>query len=270
MLYRPPLTNGTAVTEQEQGTAACLLIHGLNGTPYDMQDLAVEIERLGVHTHTLLLPGHDVTPRNARHFGWDDWAAEAEQALEQLAASYDRLFVIGHSMGGALALHLAEHDLRVSGIMTLCAPAEMHLGLYAFLRHGHRFIPYVPKVFEDIRDHRERWHYMFRRNLWYVPTWPIYSLLHALPQLRRDLGLVRCPALIMAARNDHVVPAKDGRYIFEHISSSRKVFVMLNHSWHVVTRDLERDVVTAEVLAFLQQFGDPRAATAVKTDAVSP
>lgn len=241
---------------------ACLLVHGLHGTTYDMQDLTAEIQALGIPAEALLLPGHDVLPAVAQRFGWEDWIAAIVDAVDRLAARYGRVILIGHSMGGALALSRCAADPRIAAVATLCAPAVLHAGLVPLMRHSHRWLPFLPKIFEDIRDHQERWRYLVRRRIWYVPTKPIYSLLLALPQIRERLPQITCPALIISARNDHVVPVRDGRYIFEHIGSQEKEYIVLRHSWHVVTRDLERDLVSLHVLGFVRRMAARLAVTA--------
>ncbi len=239
------------VQENQQG--ACLLIHGINGTPYDMQDLAAEITTRGFYAETMLLPGHDVEPWVAHHYGWDEWTAAVRERCDILTARFGSVILIGHSMGGALALHQAAQDAQVTALVAMCAPAELHAGLLPLARHGHRLLPFLPSVFDDTSDSRERWGYLRRRRLWFSATKPLYSLLQALPTVRQELRQIQCPTLIIAARNDHVVPARDGAYIYDHISAVEKEFVLLEHSWHIVTRDVERDLVAMKVVNFLRR-----------------
>ena len=131
---------------------ACLLVHGLNGSPYDFDDVAMQLRALGYPTHQLLLPGHDVLARVAVRYGWDDWSLALHESFNELARRHRRVVVIGHSMGGTLGLHVAACDDRVAGIVSLCAPVSLHAGLRPIVRMGKVVLPFVPIMREDIRD----------------------------------------------------------------------------------------------------------------------
>jgi carboxylesterase len=112
--------------------------------------------------------------------------------------------------------------------------------------------PYLPAWGEDIRD-RKGARLRYRREVYrWTSTAALHTLLRALPQLRRRLPDVRVPALVIAARHDHVVPVRDGREAYALIGSERKELVVLHESFHAVTKDVERHAVNAHVLAFCQ------------------
>jgi carboxylesterase len=159
--------------------------------------------------------------------------------------------VVGHSMGGALALHLAARDRRVAAVATLCAPAMLYPGLFPLVRVARYLFPYMPILREDISDPQERKRYRSHKVSQWVSVAPVHTLLEVLPALREDLPKVQCPTLVMGARNDHVVPLRDAAIIYYGIQSPRKKLVVLNRSWHVVTRDVERHLVTAHLVDFL-------------------
>lgn len=239
-----------------RSTVACLMVHGLNGSPHDFEDVAAHLEEQCITTERVLLPGHEMTAREAERFGWNDWTEYVHASFTRLADKHACVAIVGHSMGGALALHVAARDPRVAAVATLCAPAELHTGLVSVVGLGRFVMPYLPVFREDISDRLVRHSYRQRKVSQWVSLAPMYTLLRALPALRAELPKVCCPALIMAARNDHVVPVRDGRYIFSHIGSTAKELVILDRSWHVVTRDVERETVTAHLARFLQQVAE--------------
>jgi carboxylesterase len=230
---------------------ACLLVHGLNGSPYDFHELADYLHTYDIATENVLLPGHDIPHEQAANFGWDDWLQAASERFDSLAQRYDRVAIVGHSMGGALALTIAEQNPRVCALVTLCAPVETRPGLLPLVEVGRHIFPYFPIFLEDIRDPIERRTYRRRKVTLWGAVAPLHTLLQALPDVRENLESVMCPTLIVAARNDHVVPARDGRYVFNHIGAPDKELLVLERSWHVVTRDVERHVVADRVAAFL-------------------
>ena len=64
------------------------------------------------------LPGHGTTWQDMRSTRWEDWYAEVERAFADLRDRCADVFVMGLSMGGALALRLAElHGDGVRGLV---------------------------------------------------------------------------------------------------------------------------------------------------------
>ena len=234
----------------------CLLVHGLNGIRYDFDEIAQVLRDHGYATNQLLLPGHEVQAREARQYGWNDWAESLQRRYEDLQARHARVVVIGHSMGGTLALNLAEREPRVTALVTLCAPTNLHASLPHIVRFGRYILPYLPIMSEDISDPNERQYYRRRKVSQWMALAPLHTLLQVLPLVRANLRRVRCPALVVAARNDHVVPFRDAYTIYEHIASRHKQLVILEKSWHVVTRDVESDLVADHILRFLRQLDD--------------
>lgn len=231
---------------------ACLLLHGINGSPYDLEGLAEHLRGRGIAAHTILLPGHQVDARAARAYGWEQWLESAQAAFDDLARDHRRVSVLGHSMGAALGLSLAARDERVAALVALCPPVAVHPAWLPLVSVSHHVLPFLPKIYEDIRGHRERWEYMKRPHPYIVAARPLLSLLRALPDVRASIPQVRCPTLVMAARHDHVVPARDGEFVYRHLGSATKEFVMLEYSWHIVTHDIERRLVFDRVTSFLR------------------
>jgi alpha-beta hydrolase superfamily lysophospholipase len=95
--------------------------------------------------------------------GWNGDAAspvaDTRLALEQVAAAYPgaRIGLLGHSMGGRVALHVAD-DERVSAIVAL-APwveakdrARWHRGLHVLFMHGTRDRITSPRLSRVLAD----------------------------------------------------------------------------------------------------------------------
>ena len=55
-----------------------------------------------------LLPGHGTRWQDLNQVAWTDWYAEAESALDRLRATTEAVVVGALSMGGSVALRLAE------------------------------------------------------------------------------------------------------------------------------------------------------------------
>jgi carboxylesterase len=228
----------------------CILVHGFNGEPVDMIELERALAQQGFLTTNMLLPGHGTTLQSFAASRWEDWFAAVREETEEALSRGERVILIGHSLGGALIMGVAAVVPQVSGIVPLCPPTAMHEGMRIAVSRLHRYLPYMPSWGEDVRDRwgaRRRYE---RKAYRWVALSTAHSLFGALPELRKLLPGVACPALVVAAHHDHVVPAQDGIDAYKLLGSREKELLLLERSFHVVTKDVERDLVSARVSEF--------------------
>lgn len=249
----------TSPTPQQQGyvpavgqsVVGVLLVHGLNGSRHDLAELAALLQNRGVIAENMLLPGHGTHVRDMLSLGWPEWAQAVRQELHRLKQRCGVVFLIGHSLGGALCLHTAAHE-EVAGIVTMCAPLHLHLWTKAAVRLARRFTPLLPTIREDVRDPEARRRYTRDVYRW-TPMSPVESMLEFLPQLRAELPRVTSPTLVMTSIRDHVVPARDGREIYRLLGSQEKYLVTFYRSYHVIMKDHDRQEVFEKTLAFIHR-----------------
>ncbi len=228
-----------------------MLVHGLNGSKHDMEELNDLFYAQGMVTENILLPGHGSHVRDMLPLGWPEWAEAVREELNALKQRCDVVFLIGHSLGGALCLHAAAHE-EVAGIVTMCAPITMHPWMMPVIQLAKRVVPLLPTLREDVRDPEARRRYTRDVYRW-TPMAPVESMLRFLPQLRSELGQITAPALVMASVRDHVVPARDGRIIYRLLGSQEKHLVTFHRSYHVIMKDHDREEVFAKTIAFVQR-----------------
>jgi carboxylesterase len=232
-----------------QPVIGVLLVHGFNGSRADFAEMEAVLQAQGMLTHTMLLPGHGTHVRDLMAMGWADWAQAVHQEVTALKQRCDVVFLVGHSMGGALALHTAAHE-EVAGVVSMCAPLSLYPGIALGVHLAKWVTPVLPTIREDVRNPQARRDYTRTVYRWTALS-PVASLLRFLPQLRAELPRVRVPALIMAATHDHVVPASNGRKIYDLIGSRQKELMTLHRSYHVIMKDYDREEVFAKTVAFM-------------------
>lgn len=236
--------------EQAHGIApqgVCILTHGINGIPDDLDELGAHLRAHGYETRFLTLPGHGTTIQDFARSGWDTWLAEVEAGAdaalaEQSGPGARPVFMMGHSLGAALTLAAAAKRPALAGVVAMCPPVRLAYALEPAMGALARVTPYLPALGEDIRD---VWRRLGPRRPIYrwSSTAAMHSLVRALPGLRRQLPLITSPAVVIAARHDHVVPVRDGREAYDLIGSHYKRFIVLSRSFHAVARDVERRTV---------------------------
>jgi carboxylesterase len=227
-----------------------LLVHGLNGSLYDMEELTGFLASYGIVTLNALLPGHGSRARDRRPVDWSECSHAIRRELQKLKQWCEHVFLIGHSSGGALCLYVAASE-PVTGIITMCAPIYIYPWMFPAMRLLKHFTPASPDVHEDLRSYeaRRRYTHQMRSK---SPLAPVETALHHLPSLRTALPSVTAPALIMTAIHDHVVPASDAQAIYRLIGSQEKYLVKFRRSYHLLMKDHDREEVFARTLHFIQ------------------
>lgn len=226
----------------------CLLIHGFTSSPFELRLLADHLKPKNYTIHIPLLPGHGTSPKNLKNCFWYDWYEHTKNELFQLKKKCQKIFVIGLSMGGALALHLAAH-YEVNGIIAL-APGLYLKNRLAFLAHFlYPLYPYKHKFSGPDLSNDEK-------TLTYdkIPLKSLSQLLRLFKHLENDLRDIYAPTLIIYSRNDHVVQSQSALTIYEKVSSVDKRILELNRSYHILTLDLEREKVFAEITYFIESL----------------
>ena len=232
-----------------------LLVHGFTGGPHEMLPLG---KKLAVEKYTIsipLLPGHGTNAEDLVGCVWQDWFEHAKQALFALRKRCSRIIVIGQSMGGTLALHLAAH-FQVEGVVSLATGMIIKEKKAVFLPIAAKFRKFrYKKNGPDVRDDTERERL---KSLSYDKT----SLKAALQlkklfkHVRLDLPEIYCPVLIAHSVNDHVTDYRGSELVYEEISSENKKMLNLTESYHVLTVDVEKHIVYREILKFVKQIVD--------------
>ena len=92
-------------------TRRVLLLHGFGGTNAELRYLRDMLTHRGFTVYSPLLPGHGAGRTALRDTSCATWLAAARAALEPYASAGVRVHVVGFSMGGLLAAHLAVHPV---------------------------------------------------------------------------------------------------------------------------------------------------------------
>ena len=83
---------------------------------------------------------------------WEDWYAEVDRAFEELRGRSDEIFVMGLSMGGCLALRLAElRGTAVSGLVLVNPSVTADTKLFLLAPVLKLVVPSLKGIASDIK-----------------------------------------------------------------------------------------------------------------------
>ena len=84
------------------------LIHGFSNTTYEVKQLADFLAKNNFHVIANNLPGHGTSVEECNRVKYTDWINAVTQDVAKLASQSEKVYVIGCSMGGVLALYLSS------------------------------------------------------------------------------------------------------------------------------------------------------------------
>jgi carboxylesterase len=235
----------------EGNDVGVLVLHGFTGSTQSIRDLGGGLhKRYGFTVVAPRLPGHGTSPDDMETTGYLDWVGEAEKALQELAARKRRVFVTGLSMGGSLTLNLAARfPTIVKAIAPIAAPAGLMNEGIAQVLSLNPAPKRIPGIGSDIKAQGVA-------ELAYAEV-PVACLREVtlLVSLTRDLlHNLKCPALVIQAREDHVVPAVNAMQIVQMIRSDDIRLLWLNDSYHVATLDNDKELIIDRVGGFFSEM----------------
>jgi len=226
-----------------------LLIHGLNGNPGDLAELAAFLQERGMVATTMRLPGHGAHGCEMQPVDWQEWATAVRTEVHRLKERCDLVFVLGHSLGGALALYVAAQE-EVTGVVAICPPLQLQPWLQPVVGLLKYVLPVLPTLHADVYDPEALWREAGEFYRW-APTRTVESSLQFLPHVQATLPQVTAPVLILTALHDHVVPTHDAYMIYHLLGSRTKHLVIFPRSAHVLMKDYDREALFAKTAAFV-------------------
>ena len=223
-----------------------LLIHGFGGSPRSLQELGKRCVDAGYTVALPLLAGHGRTPWDMEATRWQQWVADVERDYQWLRSRTEHTFVCGLSMGGTLALWLAEHHPEISGLVSINTIIK-HPREQVMMTAGRLGIPrWVKPVGNDAKDKD-----VDERAYDRLPVRSTLELARLSRDVRAKLGDVKCPALLFSSTVDHIVPPANQRLLYQAIGSADKTFVELDDCYHLATMDCGKERVCSGVMAFI-------------------
>jgi carboxylesterase len=232
---------------REGSRVGVLVSHGFTGSPCSVHEYASRLTDAGYTVALPLLSGHGRTPEQMEKAGWTDWTEDVEGAYVWLRERTDTVFASGLSMGGTLAVWLAEQHPELAGIVPI--NAALHFGPREWMMRSLGacgFPRFLKAVGNDIKKPGED-----ERAYHRVPVRATRQFALLLAAVRRNLHRVRCPALIYSSQHDHTVPPANQQMLYRTINSQHKRLVTLDDSYHVATMDHDKERIFAGALEFI-------------------
>ena len=235
-----------------EGDHGVLLIHGFTGSPAHMRLLGEGLRDKGFAVRGILLPGHGETPYALGLVKWQDWLLTCRQAARDMREQYRRFTVAGLSMGGCLALMIAE-QMQADACVAIAAPMKTVSRFRAFAPAASLVRPMIHKRADGARDTLIQ-----EYDIGYdsYPTASVAQLSAIIRRAKQDLHLIQCPVLAIQSHGDRTVTADSPEIILKGVSSAVKALLWLDSAPHVCTISQEYGKVVDGMAGFLKKWAE--------------
>lgn len=224
-------------------------------------------ELLGLHGYAVEVPdhrGHGLSDGNrTRVVRFADYVDDLSRFIDSVAQRFTAapIFLLGHSMGGLVALGYATMSPRALTGLVLSAPAACPGDVsrwrvtagkllsriapdVAVLRPPLQSVSRDPAVVEAYNNDPLVFRGPIRARLG-------AEMLVTMAQVDANLPALRVPLLVMQGTRDQLVDPRCGTHVYDLAGSPDKTLKTYDGLWHEIFNEPERDQVVADLIAWL-------------------
>lgn len=225
-----------------------LCIHGFSGGPYEVEPFATYLQE---HTDWLVqvakLSGHGLPEElNMKGNTGYHWLRDVEIAYHLLANQVDQVFVVGFSMGGLLAIHLAN-KFPVKKLVLLSAALN-----YVSVK---QLTTDIFEMMGDLKAGSLKENELFNRYMFklkHVPMLSTVEFMKVCKLAKKEIEQVQCPTYIVQGRKDGIVPYKTAQTLFNKLQNPEKYMYISERGKHLICYSDDCYIWFKQVLTFLE------------------
>ncbi|CAN5662993.1 alpha/beta hydrolase [soil metagenome] len=252
---------------RNEARATVVLVHGLkdHGARYD--HVGEWLAGRGYAAHALDLRGHGES-EGERFFveSFDEYVDDLDVFAARVWEKEPGkpLFLLGHSMGGAVAsLFVLLRKPDLNGLI-LSAPAlepTENVSPVLIWLSGviSRFFPRAPVTKVDVKalSHLPEVIEAARKdplsNERPAPARTVYEILRAMQRIRERAQEIKLPLLVMHGTEDHLTNPRGSERLFEQANSQDKELKLYDGLYHEILNESEWERILEEVVAWLDK-----------------
>ena len=223
---------------QYQGSSSSrppvILIHGAGSSHLCWP---AEIRRLrDANVYAIDLPGHGKSPGTAQHFvaGYQKSLIDFIEELKQ-----NRVFLVGHSLGAAIALRFAlDHPQHVAGLVCISSAASFNIdptfiNLFRSPITQKTTLELLQAYFAPQYGNKQWYSNLLkslptvRNSLWYADFRASEHF-----DLRNKLHQIQTPTLVLSGLEDPLVSVFDAAYLARQLPEGK--FIPYQHHGHML------------------------------------
>jgi carboxylesterase len=252
----------------ERSSRAVLLFHGLTGAPSELASLAKSLYRAGYDVFCPVLPGHCEGAKALKKTSWQDWHKAALASYDELKdqEGYREVYVSGLCLGAVLALGVASERESASGVAALSTTLFfdgwsipwfsfiMPIVIYSVMKFFYAY-PEEGAMGVKNTEVRAKVQKALEKKDEFMDCFPIMCVLQLKLYsrfIRKQLHRVKVPVILIHSRTDDLASKRSSDTVYQSISSTRKEYILLEDSYHLIVIDNEKELVFQKTLEFIK------------------
>lgn len=217
---------------------AIVIIHGFTGSLYENEYLAnlLEYENdFDVFAKTLTGHNHD----RFSSAKYEDWLKDVDNEIKELINhGYNKIYLVGHSMGGILASYLASRYKQVKKLVLINAAFD--------------WINFKQNKDDFLKKDTSKYSHLWEKFLRTSPLM-VYEFSQLVKTQQNVLKNITCEVLILQSNKDEIIPIKTANKIYEKLEKTKnKKITYLDKCSHVVLIGDRKDEVSKYIRSFLR------------------
>jgi len=230
-----------------------IFIHGFLGGPGQFDNLVRAVNEQGYAAQTLLLPGHGGHVFHfARHRG-QEWQAAVDEALRLGLAQYEKVVLMGHSMGGLLSVNASRRVGPAHGLVLWETPLRLRMRLRGI--GNDLAVALLPRRLHKpiARAYHEANNVRILTPLGYLFTLPrMAELPRMMAAAERELVRLNGPVLLIQSGADEIVHPSSLQRFEKGLQNAQVTRVVLHASWHAYFPDDEFQLLRDRLIQWLK------------------
>lgn len=174
--------------------------------------------------------------------------------------SAQKIFLIGHSMGGLIVDLYAVKYGDVDGIITSAAPSYFIKDVLPLRFMGYKFLGWIPKKNNFANDQLSRikevedLYISDPLNLKYFYISLVGAMfVSGVRYLNKHIANFKTPVLILHGGNDKIVPLSISQRLIELIPSEDKHLITYDNNYHEIYNDMDQEKAFKDVIKWLDE-----------------
>ncbi len=222
---------------------AVLVIHGFCGGLWENEYLVNYLQQyrnLDVYAHTL--PGHEKD--FLAKIDYNEWINDSEKHLQELINKYNRVILIGHSMGGVIASYLAtKYKIRK---LVLIAPA---FDYFNFSQN----IDDIKDIKSVVKERDNTIYKDFATKLLRYSPFVLNEFRKLVKEYKGCVKNIKCPTLVIHGTDDEIVKTDSSEYVLNNISTNRKYLKLFPGVRHRVFLGDKKEEISLCIYKFIRE-----------------
>ncbi|MHA2099242.1 MAG: alpha/beta hydrolase [Candidatus Kariarchaeaceae archaeon] len=222
---------------------AILLAHGFGASPEVFRDLAPVLANAGFYVRSIRISGHGTSPGHLATTSGADWLASVAWHYQETSKNYDRIYFLGHSLGGTLGLLLST-IYPIERVVAMCAPIKLNIPPAKFVRQASILVKYWPRSKRRKKEIREL-------GTLHYDVWPLYAIagIFEVGKVLIDRKkLLKLPVLYISATHDSKQLQDQSDIVRNYLDETPVEFRVADNSRHQVLEGPDMPQITEWIL----------------------